>query len=136
MSAPDARFGTWAIHYQESWRDDAANPHFSKALRVAFLAYGNHRANGHANFAQQEIAKTLGKVDEHGTFVPADRRAVHRAIQQAVDWGLLAEGSRALCLIVPKHRVAGGPGEDEEPCRRHPEHSSTGRRGALRVVQG
>ncbi len=116
--------GSWAIHYQQTWKDDAANPHFSMPLRVAFLAYGNHRANGHANFAQQEIAKCLGRFDDDGTFVPADRRTVTRAINQAVAWGLLGEGSRALCLIVPRHRAAGGPGNDNDPCKRHRDEPS------------
>lgn len=119
MSTPDPALGSWAIHYQQPWRDDAANPKFPLALRVAFLAYGNHHANGHANFRQGEIAKTLGHLDARGGFVPADRRTVHRAISQAVDHGLLAKGSKALCLIVPSHRVTGGKGVPQALCKRH-----------------
>jgi hypothetical protein len=131
MSAADPKRGHWSIHYQQAWKDDAANPRFSMPLRVAFMAFGNHRANGHANFRQEEIAKSLGHFDEEGTFVPADRRTVHRAIQQAIEWGLLEEGSRALCLIVPAHRMTGGPGNPEDPCQRH---DHRGRR-KLRVVR-
>jgi len=123
MTKPDPRCGTWAIHYQGPWRDDAANPRCPMPLRVAFLAYGNHRENGHANFKQQEIAAVLGRFTEDGTFKLADRRTVRRAIDLAIQWGLLAEGSKAMCLIVPKHRVTGGPGSENEPCKRHPQPS-------------
>lgn len=135
MSAPDPSRGLWSIHYQQPWKDDAANPRFSMPLRVAFLAFGNHKANGHANFAKQEIAKNLGRYDEAGNFVPADRRTVNRAICQAIEWGLLEEGSRALCLVVPKHRMTGGPGEDDEPCKRHSTVAARRRRRGLEVVR-
>ena len=134
MSAPDRARGEWAIHYQQPWKDDAANPKLPMPWRVAFLAYGNHRANGHANFKKEEIAKVLGRFDKEGDFKPADRRTVYRAIQQAVQYGLLDEGSRALCLIVPSHRVVGGPGSEDEVCRRHPKPRSAARRTSLRVV--
>lgn len=132
MSSPDPKRGPWAIHYQQAWKDDAANPRFPMPLRIAFLAYGNHRANGHANFRKEEIAKNLGRFDEQGTFVPADRRTVHRAIQRAIEWGLLDKGSRALCLIVPAHKTTGGLGSPEDPCKRH---STTKCRHNLRVVR-
>lgn len=122
MSTPDPKLGNWAIHYQQPYRDDAANPRMPMPLRIAWLAYGNHRANGHANFAKEEIAKALGRYDHEGTFVNADRRTVSRAIRQAIDWDLLDQGSVALCLIVPKHRVTGGPGAADTPCKRqHPQ---------------
>lgn len=120
----------WAAHCQEAWKDDAANPRFPLPLRVAFLAYGNHKANGHATFKQGEVARALAKFDESGSPVLPARQAVYRAIQQAVDYGLLAEGSRALCLIVPNHRIQGGHGNPDAPCRRHTE----ARRRGLRVV--
>lgn len=121
----------WSIHYQDAWRDDAANPRLPMPLRVAFLAYGNHRANGHAVFRQGEIAKTLGHLDEDGHPVPADRRSVYRAIRQAIDYGLLDEDSKALCLIVPEHRISQGPGQENELCIRHPKDT---RRTGLRAV--
>lgn len=123
----------WARHYQEPWHDDALNPRFPLPLRVAFLAYGTHRANGHAKFKQGEIAKVLGHLDDEGHPVPADRRTVWRAIQQAVEYGLLAEGSKALCLVVPSHRIAGGIGDEHAPCPRHPKRLNRGRAG-LRAV--
>lgn len=112
--------GSWSRHYQEPWAEDALNATYPMPLRVAFLAFGRHRANGHAVFRQGEVSNVLGRFDDHGTWVAADRRTVHRAIRHAVTYGLLAEGSKALCLIVPSHRVAGGMGSPESDCKRHP----------------
>ena len=114
--------GPWARHFQAAWHADALNPRYPLPLRVAFLAYGTHRANGHAVFRQGEVARVIGHLDEDGHPVPADRRTVWRAIQQAIEYGLLAEGSRALCLIVPGHRISGGMGDENAPCARHPRH--------------
>ena len=122
----------WARHFQEAWADDALNPIYPMPLRVAFLAFGRHRANGHAIFGQGEIANTLGHHDDVGGWVPADRRTVHRAITKAVSYGLLDSTSKALCLVVPKHRVAGGMGNPETPCRRHP---ATRTKTALKAVK-
>lgn len=118
----------WARHFQDAWHEDALNPRFPLPLRVAFLAFGTHRANGHAVFKQGEIAKVLSRLDEEGHPVPADRRTVWRAIKQAVELDLLAEGSKALCLIVPRHRIAGGLGVETAPCKRHPRTSRTSSR--------
>lgn len=125
------RADAWSRHYQEPWKEDAANPRYPLALRVAFLAFGSHRANGHARFKQGEVAKVLARVDESGDLVTPDRRTVYRAIQQAVDFGLLAEGSKALCLIVPSHRISGGLGDEDARCDRHREQSKSRR---LRAV--
>lgn len=129
-----SREGAWARHFQRPWHEDALNPRFPAALRVAFLAYGTHKANGHARFKQQEVAKILGHLDEHGHPVAADRRTVYRAIRQAVDYGLLAEGSQALCLVVPRHRIVGGLGEEDAPCdRKHRGRASTAASGQAEV---
>lgn len=122
----------WSAHAQGPWRDDAANPRFPMPLRVAFLAYSQHRANGHAKFRQREVARVLGRTID-GDFVEADRRTVSRAIRQAVDYGLLAEGSKALCLIVPGHRVQGGQGEADDECPRHPDRVKRLRKVASRT---
>lgn len=116
-----SRETAWSRHYQEPWAEDALNPAYPMPLRVAFLAFGRHRANGHATFRQGEVANVLGHFDDHGTWVPADRRTVYRAIARAVEYGLLDEGSKTLCLVVPSHRIQGGMGSPETPCRRHPE---------------
>lgn len=124
MRRDETELGPWTRHFQHAWHDDALNPRFPFPLRVAFLAYGTHKANGHARFKQGEIAKVLGRLDEDGHPVPADRRTVYRAIRQAVEYGLLADGSKALCLIVPSHRIRGGMGNEHAPCDRHPRPSS------------
>lgn len=124
----------WARHFQRPWHDDALNPRFPFALRVAFLAYGTHQANGHARFKQGEIAAVLGHLDEDGHPVPADRRTVHRSIRQAIDFGLLDPSSKAMCLVVPSHRVSGGLGDDKAPCIRHPKPVSERRRNHLKAV--
>jgi hypothetical protein len=115
------REASWSRHYQEPWAEDALNSTYPMPLRVAFLAFGRHRANGHAVFRQGEVANILGHFDGQGTWLPADRRTVHRAIRTAIGYGLLAEGSKALCLVVPSHRIAGGMGSADTPCKRHPE---------------
>ena len=135
MSTPDPKFGPWSIHYQQPWKDEAANPRLPMPLRVTFLALGNHRANGHANFRQQEVANALGRYDDSGTWVLADRRTVYRAIAQAIEWKLLEAGSRAMCLIVPKHRATGGPGDENEPCKRHPAGELASDMRRLKVVK-
>lgn len=118
MTRIDFHGDPWAGHSQEPWKDDAANPRFPLPLRVAFLAYGNHQANGHANFKQGEVAKALAKLVD-GELVIPDRRTVWRAIRQAVDYRLLAPESKALCLVVAEHRVQGGVGDENAPCKRH-----------------
>lgn len=115
----DEKPGLFSKHDRAAYRDDAANPAYPNPSRVSFLAYGTHRANGHARFEAQEIAKVLGAYDEHGTFVPATKYAVRRAIDTAIKWGLLAPGSKALCLIVPGHRIEGHIGDPNAPCDRH-----------------
>lgn len=110
--------GYWTKHYQSAYLEDAANPRYPNAIRVAFLAYGTHKANGHARFRQREVANVLGETID-GTFEPASKYAVDRAIKTAISYGLLAEGSKALCLIVPGHRIRGHHGDADAPCDRH-----------------
>lgn len=119
--------GYWTKHYQDAYLEDAANPRYPLAIRVAYLAYGTHKANGHARFRQGEVAKVLGGLED-GTFVPASRYAVNRAINTAIDYGLLAKDSRALCLVVPGHRIRGHQGNPDARCDRHGNAARTGRR--------
>lgn len=119
MNTPDPKLGNWSIFYQQPWHVDSLNPRFPLPLRVAFLAFSAHRANGHANFGRGEVSKVLSHVDESGALVAADRRTVSRAIAQAVDFGMLEAGSHSMCLIVPKHRVFAGRGNPSAPCDRH-----------------
>jgi len=126
--------GYWTKHYQSAYLEDAADPAYPNAIRVAFFAYGKYKANGHARLKQRQIANLLGAFDDDGTFVPTSKYVVDRAIKTAISYGLLAPGSKALCLIVPGHRIRGHHGEPEAPCDRH---SATRKRSAavsLRAV--
>lgn len=121
---------TWARHFQNTWHERAGHPHLPAWLRVAALAYGSHRANGHATFGRGDVGLVLGRVDPStGEVMPTTRQDVHRAVVKAVEYGWLAAGSTARCLIVPAHAISGGLGRPDDQC---PQHSSsgTGKRGA------
>jgi hypothetical protein len=104
----------WAAHAQDHWLDFAGNPNFPDYLRTVFVAYGRHAANGHAVLERGELAYFLVRRD--GTL--PERRIVSRAVQEAVNLGFLAEGSRLLCLVVSSHDVQGGRGNPTARCRR------------------
>ena len=112
---------TWARHYQHAWEERSGNPRFPMWLRVASLALGKHKANGHAVFRPGEIALALTTVDlDTGELHQPDRRGVRRAITTAIDYGFLSTGSRSTCLVVPRHAVEGGwGGEASTPCPVH-----------------
>lgn len=115
-----AEVHAWARHYQSVWQERAANPDLPAWLRVVSLAYGSHKANGHAQFGAGDLAVALGSVDmETGELVEMPRQNVHRTIQTAVRYGWLAEGSTARCLIVPAHAISGGMGSPSEECPLH-----------------
>jgi hypothetical protein len=119
----------WAAHCQEQWLEDALNPRWPGPLRVAFVAYGRHAANGHAFLKQGELAKLLPLgMSADGLPASPTRSTLNRWIKTAVDYGFLDEGSKLLCLIVPSHRAQGGRGDPNAPCRRHP---AKGKRPAL-----
>jgi hypothetical protein len=106
------------IHYQKPWTERASNPDLPDWLRVCAAAYGRHRANGHATLRAGELARVVGTVDRRtGELRP--NQNISRAIRTAVEYGFLAEGSRARCLVVPSHAVAGGLGSPHDPCREH-----------------
>ena len=104
----------WAAHAQDHWLEKAGNPNFPDYLRVLFVAYGRHAANGHANLSRGELAYFLVRKD--GTL--PERRVVWRAVQQAISLDFLMEGSQLLCLIVSSHDVQGGSGGQDKRCRR------------------
>lgn len=117
MSAPS---NPWTRHYQSVWLERTADGQLPAWLRVAFLAFGSHRANGHARFKPGDIGLVLGTVDQTtGEIRPADKHNVQRAIKAAVSRGYLAQGSSSLCLIVPAHAIEGGLGFDSEVCPIH-----------------
>lgn len=104
----------WAAHAQDHWLEFAGNPNFPDYLRVVFVAYGRHAANGHAKLDRGDLARYLVRKD--GTL--PDRRNVWRAIERAVQLGYLLPESRQLCLVVGSHHVQGGRGNPEARCPR------------------
>lgn len=111
---PDFFFGN-----REAFKEMAADDVFPRWLRVTYAAYSHVGANGHAVFRQQVLAHMLGEMVD-GLHLPAPRQRVREAIDGAVERGLLAPGSKALCLIVPRFAIAYGIGNETAPCRRHP----------------
>jgi hypothetical protein len=104
----------WAAHAQDHWLQFAGNPRFQDYLRIAFVAFGLHRANGHARLAPHELAYFLVRAD--GTL--PDRRSIKHSIDRAVEFGFLLPGSKALCLVVSSHHVQGGVGDPDKRCDR------------------
>lgn len=106
---------SWAAHAQDHWLHFAGNPNFPDYLRVTFVAYGRHAANGHARLNRGELLHFLMRKD--GTL--PDRRKANSAVSEAVDLGYLAVGSGLLCLVVPAHAVQGGQGNPDARCPRN-----------------
>ncbi|KRD19586.1 hypothetical protein ASE48_21270 [Mycobacterium sp. Root265] len=100
----------WSAHYQKVWMERASDPALPLWLRVAALAFGRHRLNGHANFAMGELGKLLGKPGPDGKPKPISNSAVANAISKAKKHGFIAEDSMARCLVVPRHAVTLGVG--------------------------
>lgn len=112
----------WRKHYQGCFRELSTDPDRPLWDRLAFLAYGSARANGHANFKPGQLAEIFD--------VPAKR--ISEALARCRDKGLLAHNSIPTCLVVPAHIAQGGVGDEYEPCGVH-----TGRRiGRQRLTLG
>lgn len=111
----------YSMHFQDVWRERTANSNLPNWLRVAFLAYGSHQANGHATFDRGDIAAMLGGgVDEvTGEIRLAPRQRVSEAIRAAIREAYLAEGSNSRCLIVPGHAIEKHNGNVNARCDRH-----------------
>jgi hypothetical protein len=121
---------SWARHYQSAWHERSGDPRFPLWLRVSALAYGSHRANGHAMFKAGQVALVLSKIDpETGEVLVPDSGNVSHAIERAIEYGFLEKGSGTRCLVVPGHAIVGGLGSADEPCPQH-------RRQAKRSVSG
>ena len=104
----------WSAHAQDHWLDRAGDHRYPDYLRVTFVAYGRHTANGHAKLDRGDLAYYL--VREDGSL--PDRRTIYRSIRRAVDLGLILDISTALCLVVSSHDVQGGRGSVDARCRR------------------
>lgn len=134
MSARKIDFAglSWAAHSQEPWLEFAGNPNFPDYLRIMFVAYGRHAANGHAKLNPGELSRYLVRKD--GTL--PDRRGIWGSIQTAIKHGYLHPFSRTLCLVVSSDHVQGGVGNPDAPCRRdHTKRSQDVRSEAGRFVQ-
>lgn len=113
----------FSMHYRDVWEERSGDPTLPAWLRVASLAYGMHKANGHATFRRGsrthrgDIATILAVTDEDtGELVVASPEKVRRAIDSAVEYRWLAAGSNASCLIVPAHAVTFNIGNPHAPC--------------------
>ena len=104
----------WTAHAQDHWLEFAGNSNFPDYLRVTFVAYGRHAANGHAKLERGELTAYLIRKD--GTL--PDRRTVWRAIGTAARFGYLLPESKQLCLVVSSHDVQGGRGPADARCTR------------------
>lgn len=106
----------FAMHHQSVWWERGLDLDYPLWQRVAWLAMGGHRRNGHANFVayDRELAFRLGK---DGEAVPPNR--LSEAIRKAKSKGLIAAESNARCLVVPAHAVTGGIGHVRERCAVH-----------------
>lgn len=109
----------WFMGRKEAFREYAASPALPRWLRVTNAAYSQVGGNGHAVFRQLELAEILGEVVD-GVWQPTKRQRVREAIDGAIERGLLLEGSKALCLVVPRNAIAFGAGDPSTPCKRHP----------------
>jgi hypothetical protein len=111
----------FAMHRQTIWMERAANhaadPTLPLWIRVASLAFGCHRRNGHAPFRSGEIAEILGTPGK-----PLSKTSVANAVRLAkrADW--IAQESNARCLVVPPHAVTGGLGHPNDRCPVHGIH--------------
>lgn len=138
MTRQERRSG-FAMHYQHVWTERGGHLGLPLWLRVASLAYGAHKRNGHAVFQAGDLEVALGRPDPvTGEWKPLARQNVQRAIQTAIDYGMLAERSTARCLIVPRHAIEGGyAGNSDDACPIHDRTTATRKtrkRASLRVV--
>lgn len=121
----------FSFHYQGVWLERSANPDLPFWLRLASLALGKHKANGHANFGAGEIARLLGKRGPDGQVKALSDSAVSNAIRRAKELGFIADQSYARCLVVPPHAVTHGLGSAYERCRIHAGAKNLGVRSAM-----
>ena len=103
----------WAAHYQGVWTERGKDPALPSWLRVAALAFGRHKKNGHAQFAEGELAKLLAAPDRDGVVKIPSAQSVCNHVAKAKMLGFIAEGSNVRCLVVPPHAVIGGMGGSE-----------------------
>ena len=100
------------------WEGHAANHDLPQWFRVLALAYGCHKANGHATFPPGALALALGHPDRiTGELIPDPNPG--RAVRLAVKYGFIAPGSSTRCLIVLAHHIEGPNGDPNAECPIH-----------------
>ncbi|SHU59108.1 Uncharacterised protein [Mycobacteroides abscessus subsp. abscessus] len=82
------------------------NPIHPLWLRVACFANSRVQANGHANFAKDELVRLLGK----------PRNRVDEAIKTAIAYAWLIPGSTRSCLIPDGAFIQNGFGSSKKIC--------------------
>lgn len=98
-----------AQHRQSTWLTRAHDTELPLWQRVAMLAYGCHKSNGHANFEPGYLAGVLDKPSA----------AVSRAIAKSKAKGWIGMESTARCLVVRPDTISGGLGHQHAWCRVH-----------------
>lgn len=133
------RDNPFSMHFQKVWLERAANTRLPLWARLVSLAYGNHEANGHANFKRGDLGFVLGTPPRDGEPpIMVSKYALRDALNLAIEIGWLDPRSCTECLVVPAHAITGGLGDPEKPCVVH-ERKRTNRakktvRPQLRVV--
>lgn len=128
---------TWARHYQHVWQERAGDASLPYWLRVAALAYGSHKANGHATFKPGAIGLVLASVDTTtGELKPMHKANVQRAIRAAIEVGWLTPDSGSTCLVVPGHAIAGGKGNPRAECPQHKRRARSSHQATHQGPQG
>lgn len=113
------RVNEWAKHYQNVWEERSASDMFPAWFRVMALAYGMHKANGHACFEPGSIGMILGSPREDGGWNSMHKAHVQNAIKTAIKRGLLHESSNSRCLVVPRHAIQKDWGSTTAVCPVH-----------------
>lgn len=98
-----------SMHRQSTWRERALDwtVKLPLWLRLSYLAFAEHKRNGHATFRENEIRDELLKTDD---------RQLRRALANAKAYGYLDRKSSARCLIVNPTHVSMGLGSQDDPC--------------------
>jgi hypothetical protein len=117
----------FSMHTQSVWETRSANRSLPNWVRISALAFGCHRANGHANFAAGELEVLLGVPGENG-WKSVSPQQVSNAIAAAKQAGWIAPESRPRCLVVPHHAITGGLGHPHEKCSVHVGRRQTAKR--------
>lgn len=115
----------WTQHRQSFWQFHAGNTSLPLWLRIAALAYGVHRRNGHAPFGPGDLRLALSFVDTAtGEIMQPSTQRLSNEIDVAVRYGFLSHVSCASCLVVPASISGGMTGKTNEACRQR--HSRRG----------